>query len=240
MSVITTPPIGFPDDQEQSQWQSQTFLNDNTAYAQNQQKTFGPFNVANWKATQLGLVSTNGSILIQMVWSSDSAGLIVTGAKKLTWAGGLTANFTEINLGPYLTIFIQQTIVGGTIHTVAIGSNSDKPAFNPNDYRPIIDVQGQSVGAGVTTAAIDGLYVYGGPAWISIIRAVSAWKITLQGTDESNVAHLLRIWDTSTGTSQANTSELIVLPPMRIQVIITNPGGAAASFWIVIVPDLFH
>lgn len=240
MSIITTPPVGFPDDQEASQWQSQVFLNDFHAYAQNQQRQFGPVNVANWKASQFTMISTAGGVLVQMQWSSDSAGTVITGQKKLTFAGGLTWSFTEPNLGPYLTIFVLQTIAGGNITTIGSGTNNDKPVFNPNDYRPMIDVQGQSVGAGGQTSAIDALYVYAGPAWISIIRAASAWKITLQGTDESNVAHLLRIWDTSTGDSSNNHSELIYVPPMRLQVIINNLSGSVASFWVVVVPDLFR
>lgn len=239
MSIITTPPVGFPDDQQSAQWQSQAFLNDSSAYTAGVTKTFGPFNVANWKATQFQFTGSIGRRWVQVSWSSDSAGLIGTGYKFFVCNNALQANPTLINLGPYMFVEVTNFLNNDTIHSIACGTNVDKPAWNPNSAIPMLAAQPANVGAGSTTK-VEANYAYAGPAHYMVESAATSWQVQIIATDQSANTYIVHESGTvASGTAVAD-NKVIIIPPLQITANLINHDAGAKNIYCALYPDLFH
>lgn len=238
--------VGYPDFQEQAQWQSPPAVTYSAAIANGATKIFPTtgnnlFNVSNWANTQLRVFGQFAALDVECQWYDADPPTALLGHRYwTTCAAGTDTNVNIPNIGPYLRVNI--TNLSGVVPTlVAVIAFSNRvtapfvcPSSSPMIVRPYA-VIGAGVGAGT-----DATYLYAGPATLTINHdSNQGWVAVVEGFNSAGVSSEFAYAGDQFRQS-GDISVGVIVPPLSAHLRIFNFGAAAHSFSAALVPDMFR
>lgn len=234
--------VGFPDFQEQAQWQSPIALNETVHANAGATVLRGPFNVSAWQTCSIVTAATGGAGRVTFAYYADEALTIPLASVPLNMNGN-SGEMTVTNKGPWLLLgFTAGGAAAIDFATKMTFSNRSGPAFNPSFSIPLLQVESINVLAG-TSQSFNAAYAYGGPAfwWGYLTGAASAVvSINLEQSDETLVWHFLAQARADDPNAAAGWRQPIVIPPRNLRVTFVNLSGIDRTFWTVVTPDVFR
>lgn len=236
---------GFQDFQEGTIWQSDLAFNFNASIAPSGVHTWpdtgSPTVVcSNWQATQLH-VSTIASLDVIVRWWNVSNATFPLGERRFSHKGTWADTYLNLpNLGPYMNFTVIKDAVGTTSVTLTgVFTNRPIGPFCPPSSGPMIDFTGQNVApfGGIDMSAA---YLYAGNAYLDLWTDSTSYIITVQGRRADNSTVRVAQFDASDSTGVARHHQLIVVPPLPIEIELFNNMGVAHNFDGHLTGDLFR
>lgn len=238
--------VGYPDFQEQAQWQSLLLTDDTQVLGAGGSVTYpnvGPayYNTSQWQTLQV-YVSNGVRILDgQITWYAD-AGLTTTmGRKQFSLPANAESVVSFPNAGPFATLFLFNGSAGNdTIFVRVTGTNRAQTPFNPPGQFPMVLVPVTSIAAGANLDTLATQF-YAGPAHMSVSTDGNGnWEVIMQGLT-SNGTQIEYAWG---GPRNVAGPQSAIVPlqvhPLAGRLRIHNYGAAAQLFVAAVVPDYYH
>lgn len=236
--------VGYPDFQEQAQWQSPPVI----VYAQNQAAgntlTFpltGPayYNVNNWQSTQISVTASPQIIDVEMYWVDAVVPTVLLGQFFFTTAPGNRSLLTVPNAGPYLQVKVANRGVVGTAPTVVAMAFTNRVSapFMGYGSGPLLEIGAQSVAAHATyTKTSD--WTYAGPAtfW-GYTDSNEGWTYDIDAHTSDGTSVIVAQSDSNESTAADVQRRFDFLIPARpLFLVISNKGANPHNFWVSIYP----
>jgi len=237
--------VGFPDFQEQAQWQSPLAVEYSAALNTGATKSFpdtGPvyFNVSNWNATQLR-ISGAQRLDVELVWYDAIPATAFLARSYFTTPQNIASTVSFPNAGPYLQINVSNLSgVNDTLVAVVAFTNRRQQPFIVPSSAPMISVQNFTIAAGAFHN-FDAAYSYAGPAHLWFFTPSDNWFCNAVGLTSNLTTHFfthLGKFD-EYGAAQDRHINCMV-PPLAIQLQVTNNSAAAQVFYMSLTPDYFR
>lgn len=239
MSLITSPAVGFPDDQQQPQWQSPLLISDSNTLGAGVLKTYTTLKVANWQSTQIAATSNAGNGVFTLSWYADSGLTKLLGSKVFVIENQRPATVAYPNVGPYLSIQVTAGSLGMTYTLYVNATNRSAPAWATAGGDILIEINSTNINPGALLTA-SAQTVYAGMAQFQLLTAASGWEANLKYKDINQADHIVNSWNTTVGTPAQPVNQLIMLPAFPLRLEVTNHAGVVATFWAHIVIDVYH
>lgn len=238
--------VGYPDFQEQAQWQSLTMVDDNQVLGAGQSITYPigvptSLAVSQWQTTQLYVSNGNRIIDGQLTWYADAALASTMGRKQFSLPKNCECVVSFANAGPFVTINLFNGSAGAsTIFVRVTGTNRAQTPFNPPGQFPMVLVPVTSIAAGANLDT-DATQFYAGPALMSVSTDSNGnWEVIMQGLT-SNGTQVEYAWGGPRNVAgPQGTAIPIQVHPLAGRLRIHNYGAAAQLFVAAVVPDYFH
>lgn len=238
--------VGYPDFQEQAQWQTPAAVAFAGAIANGVTVTFpqtGPvlFNVNNWQSTQIGVTGTPSILDVQMSWYDAIPATILMGRYLWSSAKGNRSLLTIPNAGPYLEVKVTN-LTGGNVPSavvvVAFTNRVAPPWIVPEKVPMILSPLAALAPAAVATA--DATFNYAGPAtFFCRHNSGQNWSALLAGINSAGTLTTYASFGNFSAPTP-NVAQIIHVPPMACQLQLTNHGAAPHDFEFGLVPDYSH
>lgn len=236
--------VGYPDFQEQAQWQSPPAVIASTAINNGTTLSFpqaGPvyFNVSNWNATQLRL--SGAQVLdVECIWYDAIPATAYLARSYYSTAANIGSVVSLPNGGPYLQVNVTNSSgVNDTLTSVIAFTNRRQQPFIVPTSGPIIYTSPTTVGAGAQ-ATVTSSYLYAGLAYLWVATTATAWRVDVNNlTSNGTATFVAQLTSTETGGGPIRRVPLI-LPPRPVQLGFHNDGAGAADFYASLVPDVFR
>lgn len=237
--------VGFPDFQEQAQWQSPLAVTYNAALANGATKSFpasGPvyFNVSNWNATQLR-ISGSQILDVELIWYDAIPANAYLARTYYSTVANIGSAVSFPNAGPYLQINVSNLSgVNDTLLAVVAFTNRRQQPFITPSSAPLISAQNLNVPAG--TALITPSYLYAGPAFLDIFTpSTESWQVNIDGRTSGGTIDLIAVVQSGEASSPAlPRRQPLILLPRPTFAIIFNQGAVAHAFYVAVTPDMMR
>lgn len=236
--------VGYPDFQEQAQWQSPLAVSFLGTIANGATQSFPAaspyFNVSNWQGVQLRVDQNVASLDVDMLWYDTATGSHLLGERRWTTVPNDSGYVIVPNNGPFLRIQISN-LSGADQLTAAYAAFTNRigPPFVTGNSGPVLSRAFGLIGAG-GNAIIAASYLYAGPATWSIAQdSAEGWTAVLQcSTSNGTVTEF--DWMGDQLRQSGDLSQYVTLPPRPIRLVIFNYGAAAHNFGAAVTPDQFR
>lgn len=238
--------VGYPDFQEQAQWQSPPAVTYSAAIANGATKTFpvggnNLFNVSNWANTQLRIFGQFAALDVECQWYDADPPTALLGHRYWTTCeNGSDTNVNIPNCGPYLRVNI--TNLSGaapTLVAVIAFSNRVSASFVCPSSGPVTSRAFSALGAGVT-ATLTPTYLYAGPATFSVATdSNEGWTALLRARNSAGAATEFA-WMGNQLAASGNQSLAVTLPPRPVDLLVFNFGAGIHNFGAGLVADVFR
>lgn len=238
--------VGYPDFQEQAQWQSPPAVIYSAAIANGATKTFPTtgnnlFNVSNWANTQLRVFGQSSILDVECQWYDADPPTALLGHRYWSTSGnGSDTNVNIPNCGPYLRVNV--TNLSGaapTLVAVIAFSNRVSAPFVCPSSDPIISTGVVSVGA-TTATAIDGSYLYAGPAFAWGYSESTDWSISIQSISSNGTLRDIMVWNRDGYTANQRRYQPLILPPRPVRVLLFNNDAVPRNLNFTLTGDVFR
>jgi hypothetical protein len=237
--------VGFPDFQEQAQWQSPLAVTYNAALANGATKSFpasGPvyFNVSNWNATQLR-ISGSQILDVELIWYDAIPANAYLARTYYSTVANIGSAVSFPNAGPYLQINVSNLSgVNDTLLAVVAFTNRRQQPFIAPASGPLISAQNVNVPPGTVT--LTPTHLFAGPAFLNIYTASGeAWQVNVDGRTSNGTADLMCV--VTSGEAAAPNiprRQAMTLLPRPTFATIFNLGAAAHTFYVAVTPDMMR
>lgn len=237
--------VGYPDFQEQAQWQSPPVI----VYAQNQAAgvtlTFpqsGPayYNVNNWQSTQISVTASPQIVDVEMYWVDAVIPTVLLGQFFFTTAPGNRSLVTIPNAGPYLQIKVANRGVTPTAPTVVAAAFTNRVSVPFMGYGsgPLNVIGSKNIAGGANFTQFSD-WTYAGPAsfW-SFTDSNQPWAIELVCTTSDGTPQIIFQTDVNESAAADTQRRIEFLCPARpFRITIYNQGVAAHNYWASVYPN---
>jgi hypothetical protein len=234
--------IGFPDFQEQAQWQSTSDNHPGVSIAANAQSTVGPYNVQNWQSTHVRFQPTQAMRLWAQWWDHPDATGVAVADRRIEVGPNSLCSVLLVNAGRGLLLYVDNGPTPGTFDLDVSFTNRSSPAWYPLTSAPLIDEHNDAVGAGATVS-VETTVAFAGPATLWTFTdapAAPTGTINIMHGDRTGTFQELSQWRTNEANYGGGQRAQLIIPPRRIQVQFLNSDAASHHYWAVLSCDLFR
>lgn len=238
--------VGYPDFQEQAQWQSPVAVAFGGGIGTGVTLTYpvtGPvyFNVNNWQSTQIGVTGAPSLLDVELDWYDAIPATILMGRTLWTSAPGNRSLLTVPNQGPYLQVKVSNNS-GAPVASAAIVvafTNRVAPPWMVPEKTPLILSPLALLGAGATATAT-GQFTYSGPATFFCRHdSPQNWSAYLYGVNGAGVNTTYAAFGNFSAPTP-NVAQTVYVPPEACFLQLTNHGAAGHNFEFGLTPDYSH
>jgi len=223
---MTAPtPHGFTD------WQSHTGIADVMLLSQtnnsiNAQATFGPFYTGNWPYLNLRCTSAGNPFKLQLSWFAEPAQLNFLAERLAVVAGSGSYNQALPIPAPWMSVNVIPGAVTPVVYTLraSVCGAQNFTRQSPLDSQ-VLRQTAVAVGIGATVTRTT-VRTQDGLSYVDIKCTAATWTAFIGAVDETGAVTTIYTWDSADG----RWHDLLYLPPMPIQVSVTNTSGAGATF----------
>jgi hypothetical protein len=238
--------VGYPDFQEQAQWQSPPAVVYNQVIANGATKSFpaaapAVYNVSNWSATQMRIFAQFSALDVEVQWyDADPPTALLSHQYFTTSDNGSDTTVTLPNGGPYLRVNV--TNLSGfapTLVAIIAFTNRVVPPFACPSSGPLLYGENLTAVPGIIKA-VDASYLYAGPATAWFFTDATAWSCEFGSISSAGTFQYHQGWDSNGAGGARHFRTSMMVPPRSMRYRFLNNDAANKQLYVSLIPDMFR